>query len=276
MVNIRHFIEASESGEERKRLERRKLDALLGWCESTRCRRQGLLAAFGEDYPRPCGNCDNCLAPPATFDATEAARMALSCVYRSGQRFGVAHLTDILRGERTEKVASNDHDRLTTFGIGKALDERQWKGVFRQLLAMGLLASDPDGHGALRLTDASRPVLRGEQIVRLRAEAAPARGGRGGRKRTAAGATPAPAPADEGLFEALRALRTRLAREQGVPPYVIFHDSTLRAIAALRPADRAALATVSGVGGAKLDRYGEALLSVVRDPAEAGPEASAA
>jgi ATP-dependent DNA helicase RecQ len=273
VVNIRHFIESSESGEERKRLERRKLDALLGWCESTRCRRQGLLAAFSEDYPQPCGNCDNCLEPPATFDATEAARMALSCVYRSGQRFGVAHLTDILRGERTDKVQSNGHDNLSTFGIGKALDERQWKGVFRQLLAMGLLASDPDGHGALRLTDASRPVLRGEQVVRLRAEAAPVRGAR---RRGAGGAAPAPAPADEGLFEALRALRARLAREQNVPAYVIFHDSTLRAIAALRPADRATLATVSGVGGAKLDRYGDDLLATVREHVDADREASAA
>jgi ATP-dependent DNA helicase RecQ len=263
VVGIRHFIDTSEAGEERKRLERRKLDALLGWCETTRCRRQGLLAAFGEDYPRPCGNCDNCLDPPRTFDATEAARMALSCVYRSGQRFGVGHLTDILRGEQTERVASFGHDRLTTFGIGRALDERRWKGVFRQLLALGLLETDPDGHGSLRLTEASRPVLRGEAPVLLREEAAPVAGGRRRGKSTAPGET-AVAPADDPLFEALRALRARLAREQNVPAYVIFHDSTLRAVAALRPRDRHALAGVPGIGGAKLDRYGEALLEVVR------------
>jgi len=268
VVGIRHFIDTSEAGEERKRLERRKLDALLGWCETTRCRRQGLLAAFSEDYPRPCGNCDNCLDPPRTFDATEAARMALSCVYRSGQRFGVAHVTDILRGERTEKVQSFGHDRLSTFGIGRALDERRWKGVFRQLLALGLLETDPDGHGSLRLTESSRPVLRGEAPVLLREEAAPVAGGRRRGKSAAAGET-AVAPADDPLFEALRALRARLAREQNVPAYVIFHDSTLRAVAALRPRDRQALAGVPGIGGAKLDRYADGLLSVVREHADA-------
>jgi ATP-dependent DNA helicase RecQ len=264
VVGIRHFIESSESGEERKRLERRKLDALLGWCESTRCRRQGLLAAFGEDYPQPCGNCDNCLEPPRTFDATEAARMALSCVFRSGQRFGVAHLTAILRGERNERVESFGHDRLSTFGIGAALDERRWKGVFRQLLALGLLETDPEGHGSLRLTEASRPVLRGEAPVLLREDATPVAGGRRRGKASVASAA-AGTRADDPLFDALRALRARLAREQNVPAYVIFHDSTLRAVAATRPRDRQALARVPGIGGAKLDRYGEALLEAVRD-----------
>ncbi len=194
--------------------------------------------------------------------------MALSCVYRSGQRFGVGHLTDILRGEQTERIASFGHDRLTTFGIGRALDERRWKGVFRQLLALGLLETDPDGHGSLRLTEASRPVLRGEAPVRLREEAAPVAGGRRRGKSTAPGET-AVAPADDPLFEALRALRARLAREQNVPAYVIFHDSTLRAVATLRPRDRQALAGVPGIGGAKLDRYADGLLSVVREHADA-------
>jgi ATP-dependent DNA helicase RecQ len=273
VVGIAQFIDASEAGEERKRLERRKLDALLGWCESTRCRRQGLLGAFGEDYPRPCGNCDNCLDPPRTWDATEAARMALSCVYRSGQRFGVAHLTDILRGEATDRVRDLGHDRLSTFGIGAAHDERRWRSVFRQLLALGLLASDLEGHGSLRLTEASRAVLRGERRVELREDARAAKPARG-RARAAADAAPL-GVADEPLFEALRRLRARLAREQNVPAYVIFHDSTLRAIAAARPAGVDELAALPGVGAAKLARYGEALLAVVADPA-AEDRASAA
>jgi ATP-dependent DNA helicase RecQ len=273
VVGIRQFIESSESSEERKRVERRKLDALLGWCESTRCRRQGLLAAFGEDLPQPCGNCDNCLDPPRTWDATEAARMALSCVYRSGQRFGVGHLTDILRGETTERVLTLGHDRLSTFGIGQALDVRQWKGVFRQLLAAGLLSSDADGHGSLLLTAASRGVLRGESRVHLREEAERSRASarRRGKDKAGAGADTATAAADDPLFQALRTLRGRLAREQNVPAYVIFHDATLRAVAALRPADLDALGRVPGVGGAKLARYGEALLDAVRthDPENA-------
>ncbi|MBW8310388.1 MAG: DNA helicase RecQ, partial [Rhizobium sp.] len=168
VVLLRQMIEQSEAGEERRRLERRKLDVLLGFCESTRCRRQTLLAAFGEDYPQPCGNCDNCLEPPRTWDGTEAARKALSCVYRTGQRFGVTHLVDVLRGQRKERVLQLGHDQLSTFGIGADLDERQWKGVFRQLVALGLLEVDIEGHGSLFLTDASRPVLRGEQPVALR------------------------------------------------------------------------------------------------------------
>jgi ATP-dependent DNA helicase RecQ len=273
VVGIAQFIDASEAGEERKRLERRKLDALLGWCESTRCRRQGLLAAFGEDYPRACGHCDNCLDPPRTWDATEAARMALSCVYRSGQRFGVAHLTDILRGEATDRVRDLGHDRLSTFGIGAALDDRRWRSVFRQLLALGLLASDLEGHGSLRLTEASRAVLRGERRVELREDARPSKSARG---RTRASAEPAALGAgDEPLFEALRSLRARLAREQNVPAYVIFHDSTLRAVAAARPRTLDDLAALPGVGAAKLARYGEALLAAVADPADEG-RASAA
>jgi ATP-dependent DNA helicase RecQ len=274
VVGIMQFIDASEASEERKRLERRKLDALLGWCESTQCRRQGLLAAFSEVYPQACGNCDNCLDPPRTWDATEAARMALSCVYRSGQRFGVAHLTDILRGEATERVISFGHDKLSTFGIGKALDPRQWRGLFRQLLASGLLGSDAEGHGSLRLTEASKPVLRGERSVALREERAPARGGK--RRGKAGGASAPPTASDDPLWLALRELRARLAREQNVPAYVIFHDATLRAIAAARPRTRAELADIAGVGERKLDRYGAALLALVENPHAAPAHAPAA
>jgi ATP-dependent DNA helicase RecQ len=263
VVMLRQMIENSEAGEERRWLERRKLDTLLGYCESTRCRRQVLLAAFGEDYPRPCGNCDNCLDPPRTWDATVAAQKAMSCVYRTGQRFGVTHLVDVLRGSQNERIAQLGHEQLSTYGIGADLDARQWKGVFRQLVAMGLLEVDLEGHGSLRLTEASRPVLKGTQSVALREETPrrrereKERGGRG---------TSAPATlsaADQPLFEALRELRGRLAREQSVPAYVIFHDATLRAIAERRPASLSELATVTGVGAAKLERYGEQVLAAL-------------
>jgi ATP-dependent DNA helicase RecQ len=266
MVTLRQMIENSEAGEERRWLERRKLDVLLGYCESTRCRRQTLLAAFGEDYPQPCGNCDNCLEPPRTWDATVAAQKAMSCVYRTGQRFGVTHLVDVLTGSENERIRQLGHDQLSTYGIGRDLDARQWKGVFRQLVAMGLLEVDVEGHGSLRLTDASRPVLKGGQSVHLREESVRkrekgVRGARGG---------PAPAPAsldaaDQPVFEALRQLRADLAREQSVPAYVIFHDATLRAIAERRPATLEALGQVSGVGAAKLDRYGEQVLAALRE-----------
>ena len=266
MVTLRQMIENSEAGEERRWLERRKLDVLLGYCESTRCRRQTLLSAFGEDYPHPCGNCDNCLEPPRTWDATVAAQKALSCVYRTGQRFGVTHLVDVLTGARNERIRQLGHDQLSTYGIGAELEARQWKGVFRQLVAMGLLEVDVEGHGSLRLTDASRPVLRGGQSVHLREESVRKRE----RVARASGASGGPAPAaldaaDQPVFEALRQLRAELAREQSVPAYVIFHDATLRAIAERRPATLEALGQVSGVGAAKLDRYGEQVLAALRE-----------
>jgi ATP-dependent DNA helicase RecQ len=263
VVTLRQMIENSEAGEERRWLERRKLDTLLGYCESTRCRRQTLLSAFGEDYPQACGNCDNCLEPPRTWDATVAAQKALSCVYRTGQRFGVTHLVDVLRGVANERIGQLGHDQLSTYGIGADLDARQWKGVFRQLVAMGLLEVDIEGHGSLRLTAASRPVLKGEQTVALREES-PRKRER--ERSTRGGAAPANvAAADQPAFEALRALRAQLAREQSVPAYVIFHDATLRAIAERRPRSLAELGTVTGVGGAKLERYGAQVLATLED-----------
>ncbi len=272
VVLLRQMIEQSEAGEERKWLERRKLDALVGYCETLRCRRQVLLANFGEDYPEPCGNCDNCLQPAETWDATVAAQKALSCVYRSGQRFGVAHLVDILRGAETERIVQFGHDRLSTFGVGADLDARTWRSVFRQLVAAGLLEVDAEGYGGLRLSDASRDVLRGERSVMLRKDLPRAR--QRERSRAARAGTTLPAelaPADLPLFEALRALRTRLAREQNVPPYVIFHDATLRGIAQHRPGSLDDLAQVGGIGGTKLERYGEQVLATI---AAASEEAS--
>ena len=266
MVTLRQMIENSEAGEERRWLERRKLDVLLGYCESTRCRRQTLLAAFGEDYPRPCGNCDNCLEPPRTWDATVAAQKAMSCVYRTGQRFGVTHLVDVLTGSDNERIRQLGHDQLSTYGIGTELDARQWKGVFRQMVAMGLLEVDVEGHGSLRLTEASRPVLKGGQSVHLREEAVRKR--EKGARAVRGGGAPAPVSldaADQPVFEALRQLRAELAREQSVPAYVIFHDATLRAIAERRPATLDALGQVTGVGAAKLERYGEQVLAALRE-----------
>ncbi|GAB2490616.1 DNA helicase RecQ [Arenimonas alkanexedens] len=263
MVMLRQMIENSEAGEERRWLERRKLDVLLGYCESTRCRRQTLLAAFGEDYPHACGNCDNCLEPPRTWDATVAAQKAMSCVYRTGQRFGVTHLVDVLSGADNERIRQLGHDQLSTYGIGRDLDARQWKGVFRQLIAMGLLEVDVEGHGSLRLTDASRPVLKGGQTVHLREESVRKR-----ERGTRAVGSPAPVAldaADQPVFEALRRLRAELAKEQSVPAYVIFHDATLRAIAERRPGSLDALGQVSGVGAAKLERYGEQVLAALRE-----------
>jgi len=262
-VQLGRMIEEGESGEERKRLERRKLDALVGYCESTACRRQTLLGWFGEAHPGGCGNCDNCLSPPETWDGTEAARKALSCVYRTGQRFGAAHLTDVLRGADTAKIRQFGHDRLSTHGIGDDLDAKQWRSVFRQLVAAGLLEVDIEGHGALRLTAASGAVLKGERTIALRRDRAQPKG----RRRGGGSTVPAPAvdlPAHAlPRFEALRAWRAETARVQNVPAYVIFHDRTLREIALRQPASLAELATVPGVGAAKLERYGEQLLGML-------------
>ena len=271
VVTMSEMIARGEADDERKRIERRKLDALLGYCESVRCRRQTLLAYFGEEHAGVCGNCDNCLTPPQTWDATEASRKALSAVFRTGQRFGVAHLTDVLRGGDTGRVRQLGHDQLGVYGIGADLDGERWRSLFRQLVAHGLLAVDIDGYGGLRLPAAARPVLRGEQPVHLRLET-------GSRSRRAAAgnrAAAATADLDEGqlrIFEALREWRRDSAREQGVPPYVIFHDATLRAVAQRHPADSDELATIPGSGAGKLERYGEQVLAVLAgaDAATAG------
>ena len=261
VVLLKQMIEQSEAGEERKQLERAKLDHLLGYCESMQCRRQVLLAGFGETYPKPCGNCDNCLTPPAAWDATIPAQKALSCVYRSGQRFGVGHLIDILRGSDNERIRQLGHDKLSTYAIGNDLDARAWRGVFRQLVAASLLEVDPESHGGLRLTDASRDVLTGRRQMMMRRDAAPPRERERGGPRTG---VPVQA-GDLSLFQALRGLRAELAREQNVPAFVIFHDSTLRNIAEQRPTSVEALGKVGGIGGSKLARYGQRLVEIVRE-----------
>lgn len=266
VVSLRQMVEQGEASGERKLLELRKLDALLGYCEATGCRRQALLRWFGEDHPGACGNCDNCIAPPASWDGTEAARKALSAIYRTGQRFGVGHLVDVLRGTRTDKVAQFRHEALGVFGIGQDLDDRQWRSVFRQLVAGGLVDIDVEHFGALRLTEASRPLLRGEATLRLRAE--PRSAPRTRRDRRASEAEALDLDGDAlARFQALREWRSTTAREQNVPAYVIFHDATLRAIAEADPADLDDLARIPGIGASKLERYGEAVLQQLFDAA---------
>jgi len=267
VVSMRQMLLSGEAPEERKRVELQKLDALLGFCESTACRHQTVLRYFGEEHPGDCGQCDNCLSPVDTWDATQAAQMALSCVYRTGQRFGVAHLIDVLLGKATPKVEQFNHQQLTTFGIGKDLAQAQWSSVYRQLVAAGLINVDMEAYGGLKLTEAARPVLRGEQEVWLRRDAEPAKrktskAERGSRMREAfAGANEDP------LWQALKAKRMELAREQGVPPYVIFHDSTLLEILDRKPQTLGEMGQISGVGQAKLAKYGDAFLQVVEDVA---------
>jgi ATP-dependent DNA helicase RecQ len=262
VVIHRMRIDESMAGEEQKRVERSKLDALLAWCETTACRRSLLLKYFSEEAG-PCGNCDTCLDPPQMWDGTIAAQKAMSAALRTGQRFGAGHLVDVLRGKTTEKVEQFGHGSLPTFGAGADLDEAGWRSVFRQLLAAGLLHADAQAYGALRLTDAARPVLKGEAALMLRKQVARSRGSKSsmsGRRTT----TEAPlAESDSTLFDALRAWRAGLAREQGVPAYVILHDKTLRELATRRPANLEDLLGVPGIGQAKADRYGEALLRLM-------------
>jgi ATP-dependent DNA helicase RecQ len=256
VVQQRRLIEQSDASDEYKRVSSAKLDALLGLCETAGCRRVRLLGYFGE-ASGPCGNCDTCLEPPQTWDATDATRKALSAVYRTGQRFGAVHLIDVLRGKPNERVERLRHDALGVFGVGADLDEADWRSVFRQLVALGLVRVDHEAHGALRLTEASRAVLRGEQTVQLRRVVARA----ARRPRRAAGSILA--PADAGLLQTLKAWRRDEARSQGVPAYVILHDSTLAEIARTRPRDLEALAGLGGIGAKKLERYGDALLQLI-------------
>jgi ATP-dependent DNA helicase RecQ len=261
LFNLLYLIDASESPPERKAIERRKLDALLAYCEVADCRRQVLLRYFGEERPAPCGNCDTCLEPVATWDATTAAQKALSAVHRTGGRFGALHLIDLLRGEATEKIVRHGHDKLPTFGVGTELDLRGWRNVFRQLVARGYLKTDLDGYNTLALTPRAWPVLKGEERLALREERKSAKKGK---KRKASEKVAAPLFGHEARFEALRAWRMKIARARGVAPYVIFHDRTLRELAARNPSTLEDLAGITGIGAHKLEHYGEAVLAVLR------------
>jgi ATP-dependent DNA helicase RecQ len=258
LVQQRRLIEMSEASEEFKRVSGAKLDALLGLCETAGCRRVRLLGYFGEDS-LPCGNCDTCLEPPQTWDATEAAKKALSAIYRTGQRFGAVHVIDVLRGKDNERTSRWDHDKLSVFGIGADLDEVAWRSVFRQLVALGFAAVDHEAHGALKLAGASRAVLKGELSVEMRRVVA--RGKASAPRRASAAAALSGGDAD--LFERLKAWRGEEARSQSVPAYVVLHDSTLAEIARVRPGSLDALGDIGGIGAKKLERYGLALLDLV-------------
>lgn len=275
VVQRAQMLARSNAEARHKRNERERLDALLGWCEATGCRRQSLLAYFGEDMAAApdangqgaapaCGNCDTCLAPPRTWDATEAAQKLLSCVYRTGQRFGAGHVLDVLRGVENERLFSLGHHRLSTYGIGAELPLKQWRSVLRQLIVRGFVYADAERYGALQLQQTARALLRGERQLLLREDVAEARPA----KKARPGAEVAAVDAD--LWEALRACRKRLAEEQGIAPYMVFHDTTLWRMAAEQPADARAMLNISGVGQFKLDKYGAAFLAAIQRHRSAG------
>jgi ATP-dependent DNA helicase RecQ len=265
VMQLRQWIAASEGSEAFKQVQRQKLDALIGLAEMATCRRQALLAYFGETGAEPCGNCDNCIEPPETIDASVAAQKALSAVYRTGERFGVGYLVDLLAGKADDRMIRNGHDKLKVFGLGGELDQHGWRSLFRQLVASGLLTGDEEGRGSLLLTERARPVLRGEAPFRMRRVAAAERARRKERKdRKEKGSAGAPAVAgDRALVAALRELRARMAAEAGVPPYVIFHDKTIAEIAARRPTVPAALSDIYGLGARKIARFGAQIIEAV-------------
>ena len=258
VIKLRQMMEGSGGSEEHKRAEQHRLNAMLGLCEITTCRRQALLAYFGEGLAQPCGNCDCCLEPAQTWDGTEAARKALSVAYRTEQRFGVNHLIDVLRGAETDKIFQFDHHRLASHGIGQDLDNNQWRSVYRQLVARGYLSVDLERFGALKLEEACRPLLRGEETIQFRLDV---------KKKPAKRQTKTPLAADLdiALWEALRECRREFAEDQGVPPYVIFHDTSLQQMCVELPRDMNAFALVSGVGERKLEKYGPAFIRVISD-----------
>lgn len=264
VMTLVQMVDNSEADESFKRVERSKINSLLGLCETAGCRRRSLLGYFGEQYGKPCGNCDNCLNPPQTWDGTVAAQKALACAYRTGQMFGAAHLIDVLLGKDTEKIRSFGHNGLKVHGVGTELDAMGWRSVIRQLVSAGALAVKTDGYGGLRLTEKGNLLMRGKESISFRKlperKPAPAK----------AKKSPRVSKADIGegdmpLFEKLRELRTRLAAEQNVPPYVIFHDSTLAAMAKEKPGDLLQMSFISGVGRVKLDKYGEDFLKVLKE-----------
>jgi len=264
VVAMRKLLDKSEGSDAFKRIQQRKLEALLGYCETAVCRRQTLLAYFDETYPQPCGNCDVCRHQVETWDGTVAAQKALSCVYRTGQRFGAVHLTDILVGNPSKRVLNLRHDRLKTFGVGEELSKTEWYSVFRQLLAGGLLSVNMTAISGFRLTPRSWPVLKGEHDVQLRKDPRPIK------KTKTVKQSPTLVielqdAGDRQRFEKLRALRLQLAHDLGLPPYVIFHDKTLKEIAVKRPTNREQLLQINGVGEKKAEKYGERFLAVLAD-----------
>jgi len=264
MILLRQFIDTSDADDARKRFEHERLGALLGFCESAECRRTLLLRHFGDAHDGGCGNCDNCLSPPETFDATVEAQKALSCVYRVDQRFGVTHLVDVLLGKATEKVERFGHDKLSTFGVGEELNDRQWKSLYRQLVAAGYCSIDAERYNAVTLNAKSTEILKGGATFSARKPPKRAPAKRAKRK-SAAAVMVTVEPGDEALLDALRAWRRDLAAEHNRPPFTIMHDRTLRALAAEKPATTTALLGVHGIGEAKCEHYGSDLLRIISD-----------
>ena len=260
VITLRQMTQDSDADENYKRNVHHKLEAMLGLCEQTRCRRQTLLNYFDEALDKPCGHCDNCVNPPQTWDATEASRMALSCIYRTGQRFGVNYVIDVLLGREHERIQRNGHDKVSTFGIGTFLNNSEWHSLFRQLIALGYVYSDMDSYGALKLSDSCKPLLRGEETLTLRKLS------KASEKET--GATKSrKSPvrvADQALFDALRDYRKSQAEQQGVPPYVILHDKTLQELCRQRPQQLSQMQNIAGIGSKKLSLYGAALVDIIQ------------
>ena len=259
IITLRQMMAQSDADDQFKRVLHHKMEAMLGFCEQTGCRRQTLLAYFDESLQQPCGNCDNCVEPPQTWDATQAARMALSCVYRTGQRFGVNYVIDVLMGNARDRIMQNRHDQLSTFGIGD-LDNNEWRSLFRQLIALGYLYADIDNYGALKMSPDCKPLLNGAKELLLRKFEKSSRVIKSKKTKAAAELQAADTP----LFEALRLHRKQLAQDQGVPPYVILHDKTLAAICEQRPDSIEELELIPGIGERKLELYGEDLIRLTR------------
>jgi len=267
IVRLRQMVDGSEGNDDFKRVERGRLDALLGWCEMTSCRRRALLTYFDDDPKEDCGNCDNCLTPPDTWNATEPAQQLMSCIYRTGQRFGAGHVLDVLLARTTDKTSQHRHEALSTWGIGRNLGEPQWRSILRQLVAQGYVWADADRYGALRLHESARRLLRDEETLVLRQELPPSRSNKTANNKAAGKKTnSSPKTLDlqnEPLWEALRQCRRSIAEREGVPPYVVFHDATLLSMIERRPESMAQMLEVHGVGQKRLERYGAEFLEIL-------------
>jgi ATP-dependent DNA helicase RecQ len=259
IMQIRQLLAQSSASDQQQRLERERLEALLAYCEHAGCRRPALLNYFDEAHPGNCGNCDNCLEKPETWDATQAARMALSCAFRTGERFGAGHVIDVLMGKDTDRIANFGHDKLSTFGIGREIDKKTWHSVLRQLLALGHLQPDPEGHGGLQLGPDCRALLKGEEVLMLRRDSVP----EGRRQKARSSRSQVNVDIESPGWQRLREWRLLTAQEENVPPYVIFHDATLAAILEAQPETLDELADITGVGKHKLEKYGSDVLEVL-------------
>lgn len=257
VLTLRQFMQNSKADEAHKRVEHNKLESMLGLCELIACRRQALLGYFDEALEHACGMCDNCTTPPEKWDGSEAAQKILSSIYRTGQRFGVNYIIDVLMGKADDRIQQNSHDQLSTFGIGKEFSMMEWRTIFRQLIALGFINVEAESHGSLKLTEKCRPVLRGEQTLALRKQSKEEQLVTEKKKKSPV------RPQDEPLWDALRALRTQLAEDSGVPPYVIFHDATLQEMVKKRPSAISDMRYISGVGDQKIKRYGKLFLAEI-------------